>query len=356
MRILAVATELPPERSGVARTCGQLLDVFRANGHQVDVVRRRDFPYFHLGEIRLSLPLLGWRRMRRKVQSADLVYLMGPAPTFIDAFFVLLSLERKRPPVIYTHQFDIDFRGFGWLCEAYNRCNSWLARRTSDVIVVTTQAYRYRFPGFPNLEVVPWGSDHDEPPPARHSGTATEAALRVLFVGQLRPYKGIEFLLEAMTGLDSVSFTVAGNGSRQRHLERRAHSLGLEEAVDFRGAVTDSELRALMSSSDVIVMPSISRQEAFGMALLEGMRAGCVPLASKLPGVAEVVGDAGLLCPPRDSVSLASALAKLRDDRDLRAQMASRAVRRADEFRWEDTHRSYLALVEDLGTEPEQGG
>ena len=91
-------------------------------------------------------------------------------------------------------------------------------------------------------------------------GTATEAALRVLFVGQLRPYKGIEFLLEAMTGLDSVSFTVAGNGSRQRHLERRAHSLGLEEAVDFRGAVTDSELRALMSSSDVIVMPSISRQ------------------------------------------------------------------------------------------------
>ena len=79
------------------------------------------------------------------------------------------------------------------------------------------------------------------------------------------------------------------------------------------------------------------------MALLEGMRAGCVPLASKLPGVAEVVGDAGLLCPPRDSVSLASALAKLRDDRDLRAQMASRAVRRADEFRWEDTHRSYLA-------------
>ena len=43
--------------------------------------------------------------MRRKVQSADLVYLMGPAPTFIDAFFVLLSLERKRPPVIYTHQF-----------------------------------------------------------------------------------------------------------------------------------------------------------------------------------------------------------------------------------------------------------
>ena len=62
------------------------------------------------------------------------------------------------------------------------------------------------------------------------------------------------------------------------------------------------------------------------MSLLEGMITGCVPVASALPGVAEVVGDAGKLVPPGDADALALALRQLRQDRALWNQLSVRAL------------------------------
>ena len=84
------------------------------------------------------------------------------------------------------------------------------------------------------------------------------------------------------------------------------------------------------------------------MSLLEGMRIGCVPVASDLPGVAEVVGDAGKLVAPGDANGFAETLRDLQQNRALWDRLSVRAQRRAASFRWAETAGSYAALLERL--------
>lgn len=84
--------------------------------------------------------------------------------------------------------------------------------------------------------------------------------------------------------------------------------------------------------------------EAFGLALIEGMAAGCVPVASDLPGVRDVVRPVGFSFPAGDVGALAAILEKLRDDPDLVRQIACRARSRAAQFSRESMVSAYEHL------------
>src|SRR5207247_10426289 len=97
-----------------------------------------------------------------------------------------------------------------------------------------------------------------------------------------------------------------------------------------------------------VVLPSVSRLEAFGLALVEGMAAGCVPIASNLPGVREVVGRTGFLFPKGDANRLAGILCGLRDDPLMVQQIGDCARVRAAEFSRESTICKYERLITGL--------
>ena len=71
-------------------------------------------------------------------------------------------------------------------------------------------------------------------------------------------------------------------------------------------------------------------------------------MASDLPGIADVVGDAGILVEPGCANRLAEALRGLREKGALRDRLSARARLRAESFRWEETARSYATLIEQL--------
>jgi rhamnosyl/mannosyltransferase len=96
------------------------------------------------------------------------------------------------------------------------------------------------------------------------------------------------------------------------------------------------------------VLPSVSRREAFGVVLVEGMAAGCVPIASDLPGVREVVGRTGFLFPTGDANRLAGILRVLRDDPALVQKIGDRARVRAAGFSRERAIREYDRLITGL--------
>ena len=83
--------------------------------------------------------------------------------------------------------------------------------------------------------------------------------------------------------------------------------------VTFWGHVPDERLARLVRKAHVIDMPSVTRSEAFGIALLEGMAAGLVPVASYLPGVVDLVGGEGITFPSGDVRALRSVLSRLLD-------------------------------------------
>ena len=134
--------------------------------------------------------------------------------------------------------------------------------------------------------------------------------LRVLFVGQMRQYKGVETLLAAVAGQDWLELTLVGRGPELDKYQRLARRLSATN-VRFTGRLPDPELSAQYQANDVIVLPSVTRAEAFGLVLLEGMASGCVPVASDLPGVRDVAGPTGLVVRPGDVEALRGAFWQL---------------------------------------------
>jgi glycosyltransferase involved in cell wall biosynthesis len=324
MRILTVVSEAPPIRSGVARCVDWVTEGLRARGHEVAVVSCVEVARYAVGEFRITGLAAHLPRILRQLDRFDVVNVHGPAPTLSDLMLVALQAvpARKRPAVVYTHHSDIDVEGWELASDAYNRAHRMLAR-AADHVIVTTQAYRRRMEsaGVP-VTVVPWGVDLD-----RFNGQAhverrrDPSQLRALFVGQMRPYKGLGNLIDAVGRQPGLSLTIVGSGPLEASYRERVARLRADN-VEFKGRVSDEDLADLYVHHDAVVLPSVGQGEAFGLVLLEGMASGCVPVASDLPGVREVAGPTGVLVKPGDIEDLRNALLDLRQD-DVRLRRLS---------------------------------
>lgn len=353
MRILLVISEAPPVRSGVARVAEKLRGGLEARGHRVDILSRRDIASYERGEIRLSSMPLKLAGFRERFKSYDLIHLHGPVPTFSDVFLLwgLRGLGRKRPRLVYTHHAPVDLRGFpmGLLTRPYNALQERLAR-LADHVVVMTPAYGQRLARHvpvEKLSVVPWGVDYERFfAPVEKPGPFT-----VVYLGQIRPYKGLPVLLKAAAGLEDVRLWVIGDGHFAGTCKRMAAELELPN-ITFWGSLPDEEMIRLLKQAHALVLPSVTRSEAFGIALLEGMAAGNVPVASHLPGVADLVGNEGFTFPAGNAKALQEILVRIRDDVALRAHRASLAQSKSQLYSWERTVFEYERIFSRLGNQP----
>ena len=186
---------------------------------------------------------------------------------------------------------------------------------------------------------------------------ARNEPLRVVFVGNVTPRKGLDTLVDALTRVDTgVSLTVVGRPIDQGYYDAvraRARGHGLAGRVTFAGELSDDALAATLRESHVLAVPS--RHEGFGIVYLEGMSFGLPAIASAAGGAAEVVtnGETGVLVDPGDPVAVAEALNALGRDRDRLARMGAAARDRYDSHPdWSDTAtrvRSLLARVARTG-------
>jgi len=155
----------------------------------------------------------------------------------------------------------------------------------------------------------------------------------VLFVGLLRYYKGLSFLIEAMPQIPG-RLLVVGEGPQGQEWRELTRQRGLEDKVTFLGRVSDEDLVALYHACDVFVLPAIHRSESWGAVQVEAMACGkpvvCTELGTGTSFV-NVHGQTGLVVPPRDSAALAQAIGALLQDESLRQQMGQRARERAEQ-------------------------
>lgn len=355
MKILMLISEAPPIKSGVSRVAENLSGGLRALGYQVDTISVQQIPRFEWGEVRLSSMPLRLRQLRERLDEYDLVHLHGPVPTFSD-IFLLKGLNGKasgRPRLVFTYHAPVELaspslRPLTW---AYNALQERLARQ-ADHVVVTTPSYAQRLARFVpagKLSVIPWGVDFERfAVPLPKPGPFT-----VVYLGQIRPYKGLPVLLEAAAGMEGIRLWVIGDGHYVETCRRMAARPGLPETT-FWGSLPDEAMIALLRQAHVIVLPSITRSEAFGIALLEGMAAGLVPVASHLPGVADVIGNEGVTFPPGNRPALRAILARLRDDPALCAHLAGLAQAKARLYSWKRVIFGYDRVIRRLLNAPPQ--
>ncbi len=153
--------------------------------------------------------------------------------------------------------------------------------------------------------------------------------LNLLAVGRLSHYKGFSVLLNALKLVPDAYLCLVGTGELHEELEQLVNKYKLKERIFFAGNVDDNELKSCYSQCDIFILPSILRSEAFGMVLLEAMRAGkpCIATSVYGSGMSEVVQDGitGLIVPPQDADALASAIKFLMNNDTLRKNMGEMA-------------------------------
>jgi len=157
-----------------------------------------------------------------------------------------------------------------------------------------------------------------------------EAELVIGVVCILRPEKGLPTLIEAFARVwrPGLKLAIVGSGPGRDDLMEQAKGLGIFESCVFVPA--QARVAPYLRGMDIFVLPSLS--EASSNSLMEAMATGCCPVATRVGGNPElVVEGTGLLFEKGDAADLATALARLIADPDLRKGMAGAAARRAAE-------------------------
>ncbi len=155
---------------------------------------------------------------------------------------------------------------------------------------------------------------------------------RMLAIGRLTYYKGHEILIKAAALTPEVRLVIAGNGELMGKLKAMVSEYRLDKRITMTGYLEDNKLDALLNSSDCLILPSIERTEAFGLVLLEAMRAGKPSIVCNVTGSGMdwVVQDkiTGLHVPVKDPCSLSKAMKIIADNPDLRIKMGRQASTR----------------------------
>ncbi len=173
-----------------------------------------------------------------------------------------------------------------------------------------------------------------------HCGVDTEhfvpaspptGTFRIMCIGTIHEVKGQAFLVEACrrlarTGMDFVCHFV-GDGPDRQALTEQIAAAGLADRLILEGAMTRTQIAALIGRSHVLVAPSVptrtGQREGIPVVLMEAMSSGIPVVASRLSGIPELVDDGrtGLLVQPGDAEGLTEALRRLADDPDLRTRL-----------------------------------
>jgi rhamnosyl/mannosyltransferase len=247
-------------------------------------------------------------------------------------------LARPGKPLVMTYHSDIVRQRFSMVLFGPVQERTMRACR---VIMPTSPSYiessewlsRHR----DKCRVVPLGIDLSRFEPTE-TVCARTAAIRaeyagpvVLFVGRLRYYKGLEYLLRAAPDI-RAKVLIGGTGPDLARLQGIVRECGAEGRVAFLGDLPEEELVAHLHAADVFCMPSHLRSEAFGLSMVEALACG-VPvvstnIATGVPFV-NADGETGFCVEPASPMALRDALNRVLGDASLRARMSEAARRRA---------------------------
>jgi len=360
MRIATLVCAYPPYQGGIGNVAARQAAALRDLGHRVEVfcpahgepsrTEVRDGILVHrlAALVRHGNSALVPQAAAR-VRGFDAVYLHYPFYGGAELPSLLARL-RRQPYVAYFHM-DVVWDGWrGAVLWGYERSLARAVLGGAQRVFVSSLDYAAhssigRRPPR-GLYEMPYAVDTDAFSPA--AGADEDLAAlgvdpardRLLFVGAMdrdHAFKGIPELLRAFGAAgaaDRAQLVLVGDGDLRPEYERLAADLLPQGATVFVGRAPDADLLRLYRSSAATVLPSTTREEAFGVVLIESMACGTPVVASALPGVRGVIEDGvqGLLVPPGDAGALAGALATVLDPGRRAAMAASARARAVERF------------------------
>lgn len=355
MSTLRVLEAITPSRIGGAEVfVTELYASFAELGAQVEVFCPSDRPFVDYAQKRGITPIT-WKTfgkfdpltvirlaslMRRR--RIDVIHTHLSTASLLGAFAAKLAGKRS---VAHVHGF-----------------NTATCFRYSDLVIAVSERVKAHLVGQgikeSKIRVVHNGVDlvKFKPRGVRdakiESGYDPDEPLFGVF-GRLSSEKGQRVAIEAMFLVNQVHpearLIVVGEGKDREELEASAEALGIRGNVHFTGFAQD--VRGLMSSCDVIVVPS-TRGEGFGLAAVEAMALERPVVAAAMGGLNEIVipGETGFLTTPGDPKNTADAMCELLADEDMAQSMSLKGRKRVEEhFALGQQMRKVLDVLEEVG-------
>ncbi len=307
--------------------------------------------YYFPSSIEIASCPMSWellKQFRSIATQYDILHFHFPWP-FAD---LLLALCRVQKPIIVYYHSDIIRQK--WLNIFYQPLMHHFLKK-ADLILTSSENYlnsslvlqRYQH----KTKVIPFGLNIQNYPSVNQV-EINEWRQRVgsnffLFVGVLRYYKGLNYLLEAVEGTN-IEIVIAGSGPEELALKKLKNEKKLEN-VTFVGKISEKDKLALYQLCKASIFPSHLRTEAFCISILESLMLEKPIISTELGTGTSFVntnGISGLVVPPADSAALKKAMLMLLNDSTLYENLKrGTKIHYQQHFTAEKMRDSYLQII-----------
>jgi len=371
VRVAIVSPHFAPHIGGVEEYALRLAQAcLAAPGLEVIVITSNDdgwrgasgryegLPVYRLGHwLRVSqtpVSPLWFHQIRRILHrhAIDVVNVHSPVPYMADVAAVAAGAR----PVIVTYHAGSMRKGAkraDMLIGAYEgHVLPRLFDRAETLVAASSRVLDTALRPWPGKSVVITpGVDVDRFVPASSDG---EGSPTLLYVGRLEHtsrWKGVDVLLEAFALLAAewpdARLELVGGGDAIEHYRQQAEALGVASRTILRGSLRDAALVEAYQRASMVILPSTTDAESFGMALIEAMACGKPVIGSRVGGIPSVIdeGGDGLLVAPGDAVGLAAACQTLLADPVLCGRLGRNGRQKVvSRYRWSEQLDRHLEL------------
>lgn len=348
-KILQISNYYEPHIGGIERIAQYLAEGMTNYQTEVVCFGSKDDPLvvngIRIHRMRVNLKVLGqsistefhWR-LHRIIDSfqPDVILVHAPNPFVYPS---VLRLTHKSTKLAILWHSDIIQQK--WSYKIVKSVEERLLKR-ADAIYATSPIYANHSQQLRKYSdktaVIPNAIDTDALAFDETTKTKTESLKKgigkpiIFFVGRHVPYKGIEYLIKAEQMIKTdCQIIIAGQGPLTEELKRSVKS----KRISFIGRISDEELKTYLYAADVFAFPSITKNEAFGLALAEAMFCYAVPVTFTIKGSGvnwvSINESTGIEVPNSNVQAFAAAIDRLLFDNELRKTLANNAHQRVND-------------------------
>ncbi len=375
MRIAHLVCRFPPYTGGMGQVAFEQVNRLSIQGHQVTIFTLQQKNKLSLSKYNFKIKYLtawpGWGnggfcpQLLWQLKNFDIIQLHYPFFGVQEILWLAKKLKLTQAKLVIFYHMDATFNN--WLLKILS-LKSLLIRHSlfkmADYICCASIDYVQHskinniYQRYPSKFIeIPFGSNQStdlvNPIELNHLkyNLMLDAKDKIiLFVGGLDSahyFKGISVLIDALYKLKdkNIKLIIVGTGNLRSNYEQQVKKLGIIKQVFFVGYINSDKLSNYYALADIVVLPSTTSAEAFGLVLVEAKSFAKPVIGSDLPGVRDVVGQGGLTVKPGDSDDLADKLNQILNNSILIKKFSKFAQQETKEkYNW-NKHTSKLIQI-----------
>jgi rhamnosyl/mannosyltransferase len=291
----------------------------------------------------------------------DIIHIHAQFPLVAELISLIAKL--KGIPIIITYHNEVNLINESLFARiAYNIWSNTLLKlmlSLSNIIIATTKEFALTSNILNNhkfnkkIKVIPCGILYKT-----SDITLTNNNYYLLYVGRIKPEKGIHVLIEALYILKKeknleLDLVIIGEYTRKdeleykNELEQLSIKLDLLKNIKFTGSVSDDELEAYYNGALALVLPSLNRLEGFGIVQLEALKHGIPIIVSDIEGVRNVAKNISITVKPNNPHDLANSILKIMDPY-IRENIKRLSLEKVKEYDWNNLIEKINELYMDV--------